>query len=185
MPFGARVIELTQRDYGLRTWVREWPDGLVQLDTLPVHTGWRLLPAVTAKAQAHGLTRTTYRGDFTVAADIVAGECVETVTVPGPYMPRRLDPIPHGYVFTGKLWVPETGVRFFHVTGYDCASLTIDDWTIDGRKRFQGAVNLEKGYHDFRVILANREELERMRIQWRRPSEDRYRDIPDGNFFVE
>ena len=185
LPFGARVIELTQGDYGLRTWVREWPDGLVQLDTLPVHTGWRLLPAVTAKAQAHGLTRTTYRGDFTVATDIVAGECVETVTVPGPYMPRRLDPTPHGYVFTGKLWVPETGVRYFHVTGYDCASLTLDDWTIEGRKRFQGAVNLEKGYHDFRVVLANREELERMRIQWRRPSEDRYRDIPDGNFFVE
>ena len=36
LPYGARVIELTEGDYGLRTWIREVDGGTVQMDTFEV-----------------------------------------------------------------------------------------------------------------------------------------------------
>ena len=185
LPFGARVIELEQGNYGLRTWIRELPEGIVQLDTLPVNLDYALRGAVPAKGRSHGLTRTEYAGDFSVPEDILAGVRVKTDTVSDPYLPRRTHPSPHGYVLEGKLFVPEPGVWFFHVTGYDCASLSVDGWTLAGNKRTQGRVNLEKGFHDVRVILADKEGMERMRIQWRRLDQARYQDIPEECFFLD
>lgn len=186
LPFGARIIELTEGDYGLRTWIREADGGIVQMDTLKVDLDYTLHKAVDAKGKDHGLTRTEYVGDFTVAEDILSGTKMSSEVVSSPYVVRKRHTESHGYLQTGKLYVPENGVWFFQVSCYGYGSLHVDDWTISGEDRFQGRINLEKGYHDFRAIMADKAGgQDKARVQWRRLDRARYQDIPNGYFFLE
>ena len=186
LPFGARIIELTEGDYGLRTWIREADGNVVQTDTLKVDLDYTLRKAVDAKGKDHGLTRTEYVGDFTVAEDILAGTKMETEIVGTPFVVRKRHSSSHGYLQTGKLYVPETGVWFFHVTSRGEASIHIDDWTKSGDDRFQGRLNLEKGFHDFSVIMADKAGgQDRLRVQWRRLDNARYQDIQEEYLYLE
>ena len=185
LPFGYRVIELTEGDYGLRTWIHEDEGEIVQTDTLKVAVDYSLHKAAGGKGKTHGLECTEFSGDFTEPEDILSGSRQESRIVATPYMPKKLNPASHGYLFSGKLLVPESGVWFIHGTAYDTGTIRIDDWTISGKKQFQGRVNLEKGLHDISIILANKGSKERMRVQWRRLDEARYRDIPEESFFTD
>ena len=185
LPYGARLVELSEDDYGFRTWIREYRGDCVQCDTVSVDADYSLKKAVPALKRVHGLERRTLVGEFSSLEDCLSGECSCVDTVASPYMPKTDTCGCHARVLTGKLCVPETGVWYFHVTGYDSATLSIDDWTVSGRKRFQGAVGLEEGCHDFKVVLLNSRESERMRVQWRPLRSPRYQDIPEERFFVE
>ena len=186
LPFGSRVIELTEGDYGLRTWVREEDGGVVQVDTLKVDLDYTLHKAVDAKGKEHGLTRTEFIGDYTVAEDILSGTKMASEVVSTPFVVRKRHTESHGYLQTGKLFVPETGVWFFHVTSRGKATLHVDDWTISGDDLFQGRINLEKGFHDFRVIMADKAGgQDRLRVQWRRLDHAKYQDIPEEYLYLE
>ena len=186
LPFGFRVIELTEGDYGLRTWIREEDGGIVQIDTLKVEADYTLRKAVEAKGKEHGLTRTEYSGEFNAPEDILAGTEVKTEVVASPFIPRKSHPESHGYLLSGKLYVPESGVWFFHMTSRGVTSIQVDDWTISGTTLFQGRVNLEKGYHDLKVLMADKaDHQERLRVQWRRLDCAKYQDIPEENLFIE
>ena len=186
LPFGSRIIELTEGDYGLRTWIREADGGIVQRDTLKVDVDYTLHKAVEAKGRDHGLARTEYEGDFTVAEDILAGTKLESEVVSSPFVIRKRHQSSHGYLQSGKLYVPETGVWHIHVTSRGEATIHIDDWTMSGDSRFQGRVNLEKGFHDFKVTMADKAGgQDRLRVQWRRIDCARYRDIPEEYFYLE
>ncbi len=186
LPYGARIIELTEGDYGLRTWIREIDGGTVQMDTLEVEVDYSLHKATTAKGKDHGLVRTEYAGDFSVAEDILSGSKVKTEVVSSPFVVRKRHPSSHGYVQSGKLYVPESGVWFFHGTSRGVATIHVDDWTISGGDLFQGRVNLEKGFHDFSVIMADKAGgQDRLRVQWRRLDCARYQDIPEEYFYQE
>ena len=185
LPYGYRVIELSEGDYGLRTWIHEDSGDIVQMDTLKVDEDYSLHQATGEKGKDHGLECTVFSGEFPDVESVLEGSRLESRIVPTPYVPKKTKAGLRGYLFTGKLYVPESGTWFIHVTAYRYATLQIGDWTIDVDKtRSQGRVNLEKGFHDFRLILANKD-AERMRIQWRRLDEARYRDIPEDFFFVE
>ena len=186
LPFGSRVIELTEGDYGLRTWIREADGGVVQTDTLKVETDYSLRKAVEAKGKDHGLTRTEYSGEFTAPEDILSGTEVNTEVVSSPFIPRTRHSDSHGYLLSGKLYVPESGIWFFHMTSRGVAKLQIDDWTINGTSLFQGRINLEKGYHDIKVIMADKaDKQERLRVQWRRLDCAKYQDIPEEYLYIE
>jgi hypothetical protein len=167
----------TEGDYG-RTWIREDEGGVVQMDTLKVDLDYTLHKAVDAKGKDHGLTRTEYIGDFTVAEDILSGTKGASEVVSTPFIVRKRHTESHGYLLSGKLYVPETGVWFFNVTSRGKATIHIDDWTMSDDNLFQGRVNLEKGFHDFSVIMADKEGgQDRLRVQWRRLDHARYQDI--------
>ena len=186
LPYGSRVIELTEGDYGLRTWIREADGNVVQTDTLKAGLDYTLHKAVEAKGKDHGLKRTEYVGDFTAAEDILSGTKMETEVVSSPYVVRKRHASSHGYLQTGKLYVPETGVWFFHVSCYGYGTIHVDDWTISGEDRFQGRINLEKGFHDFSVIMADEAGgQDKGRVQWRRLDCPRYQDIPEEYFYLE
>lgn len=187
LPYGYRIIELTEGDYGLRSWIREEEGGgIVQTDTLKVVADYSFRKAVEAKGKDHGLACTEYSGDFTAPEDILNGKEVNTGTVRDLFIPRRTHPDSHGYLLTGKLYVPESGVWFFHMTSRGVTSIQVDDWSINGTTLFQGRVNLEKGYHDLKVIMADKaDHQERLRVQWRRLDCAKYQDIPEDNLFIE
>ena len=186
LPFGSRVIELTEGDYGLRTWIREADGGIVQMDTLKVEADYSLRKAVEAKGKDHGLTRTEYSGEFTNPEDILAGKVVNTEVVASPFIPRTRHSESHGYLLSGKLYVPESGIWFFHMTSRGVAKLQIDDWTINGTSLFQGRINLEKGYHDIKVIMADKaDKQERLRVQWRRLDCAKYQDISEEYLYID
>jgi hypothetical protein len=153
---------------------------------LKIDLDYSLHKAVDAKGKDHGLTRTEYDGEFTTAEDILSGTKLKTEVVSNPFVIRRRHDSSHGYLQSGKLYVPETGVWFFHVTSRGQATIHIDDWTMSGDSRFQGRVNLEKGFHDFSVIMADKAGgQDRLRVQWRRIDCARYRDIPEEYFYLE
>lgn len=186
LPYGSRIIELTEGDYGLRTWIREAEGNVVQMDTLKIDLDYSLHKAVKAKGKEHGLTRTEYDGEFTAAEDILSGTKLKTEVVSTPFVIRKRHPSSHGYLQSGKLYVPETGVWFFHVTSRGQATIHVDDWTMSGDSRFQGRVNLEKGFHDFSVVIADKAGgQDRLRVQWRRIDCARYRDVPEEYFYLE
>lgn len=184
LPSGARVIELTEGDYGLRTWVREPESDPADEYVLHTEVDYALRHSSAAEAREHGLRCIEYKGTFGSPDEVPEGEIGDTVMLSIPYMPRMRDTGSHGCVLEGKLYVPETGVWLLHATAYLYGTLTIDDWTISGRKRFQGGVNLEKGYHDIRIVFTGDPVSERLRLQWRKITDPRYRDIPAENVYI-
>ena len=66
------------------------------------------------------------------------------------------------------------------------AAIHVDDWTMSGDDRFQGRINLEKGFHDFKVIMADKAGgQDRLRVQWRRLDHAKYQDIPEEYLYLE
>lgn len=185
LPSGARVIELTEGDYGMRTWIRELGSEPLQVDTVDVMAGYDSHPALDVKCRKHGLLRTEYAGKFETTEDVEQGRKVGTSIVGTAYMPSTDMLEPHAYVLEGKIYVPEDGVWNFHTTMRFFGSLSIDGWTVSGVNRFQGSVNLSKGFHDFKVIQIGDKGWERLRVQWRKMTEPRYRDVPSDNFYLD
>ena len=184
LPSGARVIELTEGDYGLKTWVREPESEPTDEFVLSTDVDYTLRRSSTAEAKEHGLCCIKHKGSFGSPDEVLSGDIGDTVKLSIPYMPRVREAGPHGCVIEGKIYVPESGVWLLHATAYLHGTLSIDDWTVSGRKRFQGGVNLEKGFHNIRIVFTGDPVSERLRLQWRKVTDPRYKDIPAENIYV-
>ena len=184
---GTRVIELTEGDYGLRTWVREKHGEPIQMDTIKVDLDYGLHKAVPAEGKRHGLKCTEFVGTDEFPQNVEKGRKAGDRIVAGPCMPKYYREDMHGYVMEGKLYVPESGLWLFHSTSFHAGILNIDGWEISGIKRFQGEINLEKGFHDFKLVLAGNGKgaSSRQRFQWRKITDCAYKDVAEEFFYVE
>lgn len=183
---GCRVIVLTEGEYGFHTWIRSNVSGEricdYQYDTA---MDYSLKPAVSPSLKVlPGLKCTELAGDTTA-------DCIDSCHVTGNYIiesSRIFKDITHpeAYVLEGLLYVPESGLWGIDSSSDGIYSVAIDDYVFKriNDRRVRNVLNLEKGYHKLRV-----EDFSEMHIwfylQWRRPLEDRFHEIPSDYFFHE
>ena len=182
---GSRIVELTEGDYGFRSWIREWDGDMVQDYTYEYPVDYRLRKASKAEAKQNGVTVTAYTG-VTCLEDIeTAGTPVSTEVVAHPRAYGNVDQNT-GYVFEGMVYVPETSLWTLHIMADEHGSFTIDDFTFRDTDWHRGLkrVYLEKGYHPVKIKLFS-DGHHAMRVQWRPQDVDLLREIPIENFFVK
>ncbi len=186
LPNGNRVIVLKEDDYGFRTYVREQDTDAVVLDsTFVKNIDYNLRNASAAGGSEPGISMAEYKGIFP-DGQIEEGELVESKVVPSPRIDARATDAPHGFIFEGYLYVPQSNLWTVHVTGDDEARVRIDDISFASRyNRGQVKMNLEKGLHPIRIEFTSSEGSERLKLQWRSLDSDRYHEIPPECFFVK
>lgn len=182
---GSRIVELTEGDYGFRSWIREWDGDIVQDYTYEYPVDYRLRKASPAEGKENGITLKKYTG-VTCLEDIeTAGTLVSTEKVvhPRSYGNEGQNT---GLVFEGMIYVPETSLWTLHIMADEHGSFTIDDFTFRDTDWHRGLkrVYLEKGYHPVKIKVFT-DGFHVMRVQWRPQDVDLLREIPVEYFFVK
>jgi hypothetical protein len=182
---GGRVVELTEGDYGFRSWIREWDGDVVQDYTYEYPVDYRLRKASPAEGKEHGITLTKYTGVTSLDDIETAGTPVSTEVVAHPRSYGN-EGQNAGLVFEGKLYVPETSLWTLHIMADEHGSFTIDDFTFNDTDWHRGLkrVYLEEGYHDIKIKVFT-DGFHVMRVQWRPQDVDLLREIPAEYFFVK
>lgn len=182
---GARIIELTEGDYGFRTWIREHDGDVVQDYTYHYPVDYRLRKASSAQAKEPGVRCTRYTGVTSLEDIETRGKAVSTQTVEHPRVSGN-EGEPTGFVFEGMLYVPETSLWTLHIMADEHGSFTIDDFTFRDTDWHRGLkrVYLEEGYHPIKIKLFTKD-YHVLKLQWRPQEVDRLTEIPKANFFVE
>lgn len=185
LTYGARVIELTEDDYGFHTWIRERSGDVVDDYTYEVKDDYTRRTASDIKGLSKGLVLTEYTGvnDSTYFENAVA---VKTDTVACPRLYTAVEG-PAGYVFEGYLRIPESGLWRLRVSGRESLNLTIDDISFPLKRvnKSTAEVNLEKGFHPIRIEVTSMKVALWSRLQWMAPGEDRLYEIPEEYFWHE
>ena len=160
---GMRVIELKENERSFDTWVRTpskkgdifyYPSGLTSLDEEQMS----YLPATTTKAGKPGVAYTYYEGKFKSTADVLKAKPVKEGTFRNFSIKEAAADDHFGYQFRSQINIPEKGVYKFHIYSDDGARLFIDGQEVidnDGSHsagEATGKVDLEKGFHEIRVI---------------------------------
>ena len=182
---GARIIELTEGDYGFRTWIREHSGAMVQDYTYAYAVDYGLKMASPAKAKENGVRCTRYTGATCVDDIETLGKPVATETLEHPRV-YGTGSEPTGFVFEGMLYVPQTSLWTLHIMADEHGSFTIDDFTFTDTDWCRGLkrVYLEEGYHPIKIKLFSND-FYVLKLQWRPQDTDRFTEIPKANFFVE
>jgi predicted phosphodiesterase len=182
---GGRVVELTEGDYGFRSWIREWDGDVVQDYTYEYPVDYRLRKASPAEGKEQGITLTKYTGVTSLDDIETAGTPVSTEVVAHPRSYGN-EGRNAGLVFEGKLYVPETSLWTLHIMADEHGSFTIDDFTFNDTDWHRGLkrVYLEEGYHDVKIKVFT-DGFHVMRVQWRPQDVDLLREIPVEYFFVK
>ena len=182
---GGRVVELSEGDYGFRSWIREWDGDMVQDYTYEYPVDYRLRKATPFKGKKNGIAVTKYTGvtsldDIESKGTAVSTEIVEHARSHGS------EPQNTGFVYEGMLYVPETSLWTLHIMADEHGSFTIDDFTFNDTDWHRGLkrVYLEKGYHPIKIKVFT-DGFHVMRVQWRPQDVDRLHEIPVEYFFVK
>jgi 3',5'-cyclic AMP phosphodiesterase CpdA len=182
---GGRVVELSEGDYGFRSWIREWDGDMVQDYTYEYPVDYRLRKATPFKGKKNGIAVTKYTGvtsldDIESKGTAVSTEIVEHARSHGN------EPQNIGFVYEGMLYVPETSLWTLHIMADEHGSFTIDDFTFNDTDWHRGLkrVYLEKGYHPIKIKVFT-DGFHVMRVQWRPQDVDRLHEIPVEYFFVK
>jgi hypothetical protein len=182
---GGRVVELSEGDYGFRSWIREWDGDMVQDYTYEYPVDYRLRKATPFKGKKNGIAVTKYTGvtsldDIESKGTAVSTEIVEHARSHGS------EPQNTGFVYEGMLYVPETSLWTLHIMADEHGSFTIDDFTFNDTDWHRGLkrVYLEKGYHTIKIKVFT-DGFHVMRVQWRPQDVDRLHEIPVEYFFVK
>ena len=182
---GGRVVELSEGDYGFRSWIREWDGDMVQDYTYEYPVDYRLRKATPFKGKKNGIAVTKYTGvtsldDIESKGTAVSTEIVEHARSHGN------EPQNTGFVYEGMLYVPETSLWTLHIMADEHGSFTIDDFTFNDTDWHRGLkrVYLEKGYHPIKIKVFT-DGFHVMRVQWRPQDVDRLHEIPVEYFFVK
>ena len=182
---GGRVVELTEGDYGFRTWIREWDGEVVQEYTYEYPVDYRLRTASKAEGKEHGVKVTKYTGVTSLEDIETAGMPVSTQTVEHPRSYGN-EAQNTGFVYEGMLYVPETSLWTLHIMADEHGSFTIDDFTFNDTDWHRGLkrVYLEKGYHPIKIKVFT-DGFHVMRVQWKPQDVDLLREIPVEYFYVK
>ena len=186
---GLRVIELSEGDYGFRTWVRERSLEVADDVTYNVPVDYTLHKAVAAEGKVHGVTRTRYDNIKALADMEREGVKGETKVVEYPRIWGNLGTPDYGYTFEGYLNVPETALWNLLVQADNEAIITIDDFTFaDQHGRFgwgRARAYLEKGYHHVKVALKCYSDNCYVKLMWYPQGEDRFHEIRPEYWYVK
>lgn len=96
-----------------------------------------------------------------------------------------------GFIFTGVLEVPVTGLYQFTLMSNDGSDLFIggvlacDNDQNEGYHAEHGSIFLQKGFHPFKIRYFEGYGGESFEIQWRLPGSNVATAIPDENFYLE
>ena len=182
---GGRVVELSEGDYGFRSWIREWDGDVAQDYTYEYPVDYRLRKATPFKGKKNGIAVTKYTGvtsldDIESKGTAVSTEIVQHARSYGNEQQKT------GFVFEGMLYVPETSLWTLHIMADEHGSFTIDDFTFNDTDWHRGLkrVYLEKGYHPIKIKVFT-DGFHVMRVQWRPQDVDLLREIPVEYFFVK
>ena len=182
---GTRVIELSEGDYGFRTWIRE-PEAVVDDIHFDVKTDFVLRKAENVHGLVPGLVRTMY-SDVKVMTEMeTAAVRGETTVVPTPRLRGKVAEGDYGMVQEGYLYVPETGCLSLHVSEYDEGLVVIDDAKFGPTDYGRGQIklNLEKGYHPIKIYMKTCNGSGCWcKLMWRDQYNIAYHEVPAENFF--
>lgn len=182
---GARIIELTEGDYGFRSWIHEIDGDIVQDYTYEYPVDYRLRKATPGKFRKNGVTVTKYTGVTSLNDIETKGKAVSTEIVEHPRSYGN-EGQNTGFVYEGMLYVPETSLWTLHIMADEHGSFTIDDFSFNDTDWHRGLkrVYLEKGYHPIKIKVFT-ENFHVMRVQWRPQDVDRLHEIPVEYFFLK
>lgn len=179
LPHGVRIIELTEGDFGFRTWIRERSGEVTAESRHEVPVDYRLHKAVPAEGKEHGVTRTRYNNVGELALMEKEAEKAESEIAGYPRIYGNFGTPDYGYTFDGMLYVPQTGLWNLLVAVDNEAIVSIDDFTFEdehgglGRTR----VNLEKGFHHIHAAIKCYSDNCYVKLMWYLQGEDRYHEI--------
>ena len=185
---GVRIIELTEGDFGFRTWVRERSLSVADDITYEVPVDFTLHKAVQAEGKVHGVLRTRYDGIKALADMESEGVKGESKIVACPRIWGNLGTPDYGYTFEGYLYVPQTALWNLLLQADNEAVITIDDFQFgDQPGRFgwgRSRAYLEKGYHHVKVALKCYSNNCYVKMMWYPQGEDRYHEIRPEYWYV-
>lgn len=183
---GIRIIQLSEGDFGFRTWIRERDGKVVDDYTYAHNADYPLHKAVKAKGREHGLTLTLYNGvdglgnmeTEAIKAWSDVADCLRLYTSPGK--PRS------GFIFEGYLDVPETGLWNFLLALDDDGILSIDGVPfMESSGWVRDRIHLEKGFHHIKIALKSSPDSYYVKLMWYLQGEDRYHEITPDHYYLK
>jgi len=129
-----------------------------------------------------------FEGNWTSLPNFDALTPLNTGTAPKFALPPSNGVKYYGYRFTGKIFIPQTGIYEFFSTSNDGSQLFIDDVLVvnnNGKHTAiekQGAINLTAGLHDIRVTYFQSNGSEALEVEWSGPGVARQEINPNDLF---
>ena len=186
---GIRIIELTEGDYGFRTWIRERSLEVVDDIAFEVPVDYSLHKSAPAEGREHGVLRTRYDNVKDLADMESEATERESIVVDYPRIWGNLGTPDYGYTFEGYLYVPETALWNLLVQADNEARIAIDDFSFgDQPGRFGWGrirVNLEKGFHHVKVSLKCYSDNCYVKLMWYPQGEDRFHEIRPEYWYLK
>ena len=186
---GIRIIELSEGDYGFRTWVRERSLAVVDDVKYEVPVDYTLRKAVSAEGKEHGMILTRYDNVGSLAEMEAQATKGESKVIEYPRLWGNFGTPNYGYTFEGYLHVPETALWNLLVQADNEAIVTIDDFTFNDQPGRGGwglaRVNLEKGFHHVKIGLKCYSDLCHIKMMWYPQGEGRYHEIRPEYWYVK
>ena len=161
------------------------PSPTVVLDAVKAE----FIPASPAKNPAAGVIYTFHQGKFGNVASMSHSPVADSGTMPVPSIASAPREDHYGYVFSGYVDIPETGVWTFMTKSDDGSVLEIDGVKVvdnDGSHAevsATGRIALEKGLHPFRLLYFEDYEGQALSWGWMAPGETDFTDIPASVLF--
>jgi len=135
-----------------------------------------------------GLTYSYYEGDWDRLPDFSALRPIRSGTVSNFTFSPRVHEEHFGFVYSGYVQIPETGVYTFATSSDDGSCLFIDDSLVvdndglHGMQEANGYVALAKGYHEIRVTFFEKTGGDGLKVYFTGPGVPR-QEIPDSRLF--
>lgn len=135
-----------------------------------------LLPPVADTAGKQGVAYRYYEGAFKKVAEIEGGRFVEEGVMTAPDISKAKAEDAFGFIFTGLIDCPETGIYTFRTISDDGSVLWIDGNLVvnnDGSHSAvaaTGKIALRKGLHAYRLLYLEDSEGQEFSWQWQLPS---------------
>lgn len=143
-----------------------------------------LKPSLAAVAQKQGVSYSYYEGAFQKVSEIESGRFVEDGVMESPDISKAKAEDAFGFMFSGLIDCPETGLYTFRTISDDGSVLWIDGEMVvnnDGSHSAvaaTGKIALQKGLHPYRLLYLEDSEGQEFSWQWKLPSSPDFTPIP-------
>ena len=146
---------------------------------------------VAALAKENGTNFHYYEGYFSAVDQIQKAPLVEKGIIAEPSINGAKQADHFAFIFTGIIFVPEDGVYEFMTTSDDGSVLHVDNIKIvdnDGSHAAisaTGRIALKKGHHTYKLQYFEDYEGEHLSWGWKKPTSEKFENIPASNLFIK
>lgn len=132
-----------------------------------------------------------YEGLFSCTGDLNSQKVLQSGVLPEPSIRGARQDDHFGYIYTGYLYAPESGVYELMTRSDDGSVLKIGKETVvdnDGSHAAiaaTGRIALAAGYHAFTLLYFEDYEGDSLEWGWRKPSDSSFEKIPAENLFID